>query len=328
MALSLCIVGCGGYARTVLDDIHDMTDDVRLFYASRDLEKARSYMEEYGGAGYFDSYEGAAKDPRVEALYFFTPHDLHLENALLAAEHSKHILMEKPIARTIPEARQMVDAAQDAGIKLMVAENYRFLPTVSHCKQLIESGAIGKLRLIQIQAEGYGAPTGWRASATVSGGGVFIDGGIHYVDALVNIGGYPERVYALKPPQVYGEVEGEDGIVVTLSLPGGAVGLINHSRGTAKTEPQVSVQVTGTSGQLSFEPFGDEVTVDGADERRTIKLHEGGRGVKSMIREFRSCIEQDREPLMSGEEGIKDLAVVLGAYWSAKEGTGITLSPP
>ena len=170
MTLALCIVGCGSYARSVLDDIHDMTEDILLFYASRDIEKAKSYLDTFGGAGCFGSYEEAAGDPRVEALYFLTPHDLHLENALLATRHRKHILVEKPIARTISEGRQMVRAAGDAGVTLMVAENYRFLPTVEECKRLLEQRAIGELRLIQVQSEAYAETSGWRTSAAITGG--------------------------------------------------------------------------------------------------------------------------------------------------------------
>ncbi len=323
MTLSLCIAGCGSYARTVLWDIHDMTEDLRLFFASRDVKKAREFCEAYGGAGYFGSYEDAAADPRVEAMYFCTPHHLHLEHALLAARHRKHILMEKPIARTLAEARQMVQAAREAGVKLMVAENYRFLPTMEKCRQVMAlSGmaSIGQARLIQVNSESYMVPTDWRTSADLNGGGTFIDGGIHFVDILVYLAGVPERVYAVQPPQAFRQMEGEDGLVLIARLPGGAVGMVNFSRATPVTKPRVWVNVTCTGGSLSFAPYGNEVILDTPPAQRTITLPEARRGVRGMVREFRSSIREDREPRMSGEEGIKDLAVVLAAYESARLG--------
>ncbi len=323
MTLSLCIAGCGSYARTVLRDIHDMTEDVRLFFASRDVKKAKEFCETYGGAGYFGSYEEAAADPRVEAMYFCTPHHLHLEHALLAARHRKHILMEKPIARTLAEARQMVQAARDSGVKLMVAENYRFLPTMEKCRQVMsQSGiaSIGQARLIQVNSESYMVPTDWRTSADLNGGGTFIDGGIHFVDILVYLAGVPERVYAVQPLQVFRQVEGEDGLVLVARLPGGAVGMVNFSRATPVTKPRVWVNVTCTGGSLSFAPYGNEVILDTPPAQRTITLPEARRGVRGMVREFRNSIREDREPRMSGEEGIKDLAVVLAAYESARLG--------
>jgi len=69
-----------------------------------------------------------------------TPHHVHVENALLASLHSKHIMMEKPIARTLDESRKIIAAARDAGVKLMVAENYRFLATVERSKAIIARG--------------------------------------------------------------------------------------------------------------------------------------------------------------------------------------------
>ena len=108
---------------------------MELYFASRDLDRAKAYLEEFGGAGAFGSYEDAASDPRIDALYICTPHDLHLDHVRLAAKAKKHILLEKPIARTIEEARSIISAADDAGVKLMIAENYRFLAPVQEAKR-------------------------------------------------------------------------------------------------------------------------------------------------------------------------------------------------
>ena len=222
----------------------------------------------------------------------------------------------------------MIRAARDAGVKLMVAENYRFLPAVERCKEIIGEGAIGGLRLVQIQAESFGEPTGWRLDAELMGGGRFIDGGIHFVDILLNIGGFPEEVYAARPPQVFRNLEGEDGLVMTARLPEGAVGLINFSAATAVGGQRRWVNVTGTKGQLSFNPEGAEVTVETASSRRTVGVAEARRGVPQMVKEFRASVLEDREPVMSGEEGVKDLAIVLGAYESVQQGGEVALSLP
>ena len=74
----------------------------------------------------FGSYEEAAADPRVQAMYICTPHHLHWEQAVMAARAGKHVLVEKPIALTLEEANDIVAEAQRAGVTLMVAENYRY----------------------------------------------------------------------------------------------------------------------------------------------------------------------------------------------------------
>lgn len=329
MTLSMCIVGCGGYARNVLEAVADMTDELSLYFASRDEARARQYCEEFGGVGYFGSYEEAAADPRVESMYFFTPHDLHLENARLAAEHGKHVLMEKPIARTLDEARELIRGPKEAGVRLMIAENYRFLPGVARVKELMASGELGALRMIDIQYEGFYAPRGWRRSLERCGGGVLIDGGIHPVDIIVNVGGFPEKVSAQFPPKVQLGGEGEDGIVMTARLPGGAVGSLNYSTGTPIDRPNNRVGITGSKATLVFDPFGDDIAVSTPDGSRTESLASGKHAaLRAMVREFRDAIAEGREPAMSGGEGLRDLAVVLAAYESARTGETVAMQAP
>ncbi len=321
MTLSLCIVGCGNYARFVLDAVHDMGDEFDFYFASRDEGKAREYCERYGGAGYFGGYEDAAADPRIEALYFFTPHDLHLDNARLAAKHAKHILVEKPIARTTEEAWEMVRVAEASGVRFMVAENYRFLPTATRLKELMSAQTYGELRLIQVHNEDNRRSGGWRASIESRGGGVFIDGGIHGVDLLVNVGGFPERVFAIAPPQLDRDIEGEDSMVMMLGFPGGAVGLIHYSSVQPTTTIRQQVSVTCASGEIKFDIYGSELRLSTA-EGEVAEQVAGGRhqALRPMLREFRASIVEDREPAMSGPEAIRDLAVVLAAYESASSG--------
>jgi predicted dehydrogenase len=329
MTLSLCIAGCGGYARSVLNAVSDMTDEFKFYFASRDESKARAYCDTYDGAGYFGGYEEAAADPRVEAMYFFTPHDMHLGNARMAAGHGKHVLMEKPIARTLEEAGRMIETVEAAGVKLMVAENYRFLPAVARTRELMDEGELGELRLIQIYNEGFQTTSGWRTSLDSVGGGVFIDGGIHGIDILVNIGGLPDSVFALQPPKVNIQSEGEDGMVMVAKLPEGGVGLINYSAATASNESRQEVAVTFSKGVVRFDPFGVDLTVNTRDGKRTEALEDGRTAaLRAMLREFRDCIVENREPAMSARDGLRDLAVVLAAYRSVATSEEVGVDRP
>ena len=111
MPLALCIVGCGQFARTFAHSLQPVRDEVDLFFASRDLMRARAYAALFQGRGAFGSYAAAAADPRVEALYLCTPHHLHRAHVALAAQAGKHILVEKPLARTLAEGQAMLAAA-------------------------------------------------------------------------------------------------------------------------------------------------------------------------------------------------------------------------
>ena len=243
----------------------------------------------------------------------------------------KHAFVQKPLADTLKEVRSLTEAAREAGVKLMIAENYRFVHTIAKCKEVIQQGGIGKLRSIQIQREQrdfYGPPTGWRARLEHAGGGVLIDAGIHDVDALVNLGGFPERLYAATPPQILNDVEGEDGITIMALLPGGATGLIHFSWASPMSGYTNFMTITGTTGRIEVVPFGSEIVIENPPVRRTVRLPEARMGVRPMVLEFRDAIREDREPAMSGYEGLKDLAVVLAEYDSVKQGQAVSPALP
>ncbi len=330
MSLALCVVGCGGFAKNFADEVRasgpgNSAGGVDLFFASRDREKARDYCQMFKGVDFFASYQEAAADPRVQALYLCTPHHLHLEHTLLAAQYRKHVLVEKPIACTQEEANRMIVAARSAGIKLMVAENYRYMAVVQQARQLIAQGIIGSLRLIQIQDATNFIPGGWRNILEMMGGGIFMDRGIHSVDLLINLGGMPEEVYAARLPQALTSLEGEDGMIMMARLSGGAVGLINHSWRLSQQPANLWVTISGARGSLYFEPNSPLLTVETQERRTLSSFPDDKRGLVSMIGEFKKSIEEDRPPLTSGEEGLRALQVVLKAYESAEKHAHVVL---
>lgn len=346
MSLSICFVGCGEYAKDVLDQIDAgkpgglAVDSIELYFASRDVSKAEQFCKQYGGVGFFGSYEEAAADTRVGALYFLIPHHLHLEGAQLAAKHGKQVLMEKPIGRYPDEARELIKTVRAAGLTLMIAENFRFVPTVLKAKELIADGAIGDVRLVQVQreldvftggvfgsADNFAADE-WRNDPEKAGGGLFQDGGIHDVDAMVNLGGMPTNVYAVVPTgdSERAERHQEDGMVLTGTTAEGTIGLIQFSFATPIQGYRDNVWVTGSAGMLSFATFGTEVTVDTPHGTRVIDTGDHRKGMVDIFEEFRDAVAEGKEPLMSGSEALNDLNVVMAAYESVMTGQATPVS--
>lgn len=320
MKFNLCVVGCGGFARTFADSLAYSQDWLELYFASRELSRAEAYAEQFGGAGAFGSYEEAASDSRLDALYICTPHDLHLDHALLAAAAKKHILLEKPIARTMEEARLIISAADDAGVKLMVAENYRFLSPVQEAKKLIDSGALGQVRLVQLQEEYPFNHSSWRSNKERNGGGIFIDGGIHKASVLAYLAGRPNKVYAVQVPPGIAGLDAEDGLVVTTRSADGLVGIINHTWSVGKPTERPWVSVSGTLGNLYFEMGRPWLKIDYGNSQETRRFDDDYRGIPLMVSEFRRCIVDATEPAMTGQEGMEDLVMILKAYESAQSG--------
>ena len=328
MKLGLCVIGCGGFARTFAEQVGVARDRIDLFFASRDYARAKDYCDEFNGAGAFGSYEDAASDPRVDALYVCTPHHLHLEHAQLAARAKKHILLEKPIARTIDEAQAIISAADAAGVKLMIAENYRFRAPVQEAKRIIDSGVLGRVRLIQVQQEHPFDPTSWRNDRHITGGGIWMDGGIHKASVLAHLAGRPNQVYAVEVPPGVPGLEAEDGIVVTTRSPDGVVGIINFTWAIGKPAEVTWVSVSGARANLYFELHDQgphSLRIEYADSQEVRQLGYDQRGLAPMVLEFRRSIMEASEPAMTGEEGLQDLDLVLKAYESARTGLPVEI---
>ncbi|MDE2787465.1 MAG: Gfo/Idh/MocA family oxidoreductase [Chloroflexota bacterium] len=325
MSLGLCVLGCGSFAAVFARSVALLRDEVDLYFASRHLARAQDYSVRFGGLDAFGSYEDAAVDPRVEAVYVCTPHHLHREHASLAFRAGKHVLVEKPIAGTLDDAEAMVREAASAGVTFMVAENYRFLPPVQEAKRLIEQGRAGRVRLIQLHEQFPFKPGGWRSRAELNGGGVLIDGGIHKLSAVTYLAGRPNEVYAREILPGQPGLEAEDGAVVMTRDADGVVGLINHSWSVVPPQPHSWVSISGTEASLYFEPGKPWLKVTDAGSETTVPLADHGNGLVPMVREFASSIAEGRPPAMTGADGLADLALVLAAYESMETGLPVRL---
>ena len=317
MKLGLCVVGCGQYAQTFAQGIQPILGEIDLYFASRDRQRAEAYSQMFQGSGAFGSYQEAAADSRVEAMYLCTPHHLHLEHVAMAARAGKHVLLEKPISTTLEDGQRIIAAAEEAGITLMVAENFRFMPAVRRCKDLVDRGEVGNLRMIQLQEEASFQPSQWRAIRDLNGGGVFIDGGIHKVHFLRYLAGEPEHIFATAMPKALSQHEGEDGLVMVAKWSCGLVGLINHSW----------VAVTGTKGRIYFELGTSQLRLEQCGREQAFQLDDELSGLDSMVREFRDSIREGRLPEVPGIQGLNDLALVLKAYESIEQGVSLPFVP-
>lgn len=115
---------------------------------SRSLKTAELFASEFNIPKAYGSYEELVNDPEIDIVYIGTPHNLHLENALLAMEHNKHVLCEKPMGVNLKETTRMLDKAKEKNLFFMEALWSRFLPNIIKTKELIDSGEIGEIKLL------------------------------------------------------------------------------------------------------------------------------------------------------------------------------------
>jgi predicted dehydrogenase len=142
------ILAPGGIARSFATALRDHTAQKVVAVASRSLDRAQSFADDFDVPNAYGDYAQLVANPEVEAVYISSTHNAHLELALLAIDAGKHVLVEKPAGFSAAEAERMLDAARAKGVFLMEAMWTRYLPHTDVARQLLESGALGEIRLV------------------------------------------------------------------------------------------------------------------------------------------------------------------------------------
>jgi len=318
--LGLALVGCGRFATFHAHAARRLGGAVRIAFASRDLARAEAYRRRFRGFAAFGSYEAAAADPRVDALVVCTPHHLHEAHARLAVERGKAVLLEKPLARTLSEADAILAAADSAGVVMMVGENVHFAPCFVAVRGYVREGAIGAIRQIVVSARGYRKPSGWRNRRAEMGGGLLIDGGIHYLHLLRDWGGPVDEVVAVSPPNTFPESEGEDTAFLLLRFRSGAVATLMNSVAAPGLRRSQWAWLTGTEGSLAVDHRGRALWLRGQRGTRLRAFVRDRRGLVAQLAEFVAAVREGRAPALRPESARADLALVLAAYRSLETG--------
>jgi len=162
---------------------------------ARDADRAAEFAAKWGGRGY-GSYQAVLDDPEVEAVYIATPHHLHAEWTIRAAQAGKAILCEKPFTLDAPEAEQAIAAVREAGVFFMEAFMYRCSPQTRRLVDLLQSGAIGRVRAVRAEFSYASDPNAgnFRNETAVGGGGI-MDVGCYCVSlARLAAGCEPDRI--------------------------------------------------------------------------------------------------------------------------------------
>ena len=278
----------------------------------------------------------------IDMVVIGIPNDLHCEVVVAAAQAGKHIVIEKPLCLNLAEADAMIEAARQAEVKLMYAEELCFAPKYVRLKQLLDSGALGEPTLIK-QSEkhdGPHAPHFWDVSR--SGGGVAMDMGCHAIEFFRWMLGRPpiKSVYAQMNTYVHGDKTiGEDNALIILEFENGVVGLAEESW-TKLGGMDDRAEVHGSQGVAyadllhgnSIETYsrgGYDYAVEKAGSTQgwsfTIYEESYNYGFHQEMEHFVDCVQHDRQPAVSGDDGRVVLEVLLAAYESARTGCKVQL---
>ena len=188
--INLGVVGLGRAFTLMLPTfLHDSR--VRLVAATDPIDVAKAQFEKDFAAPAYNSIEELCANPQVEVVYIASPHQFHADHVCIAAAHGKHILVEKPMALNLYECTRMIAATRSAGVHLMVGHSHSFNTPVQRCREMIESGVYGNVKMINALnfTDFLYRPRRPEELDTAAGGGVIHSQATHQIDIVRLLGG-------------------------------------------------------------------------------------------------------------------------------------------
>lgn len=263
-------------------------------------------------------------DPEIDGIILSTPNQLHLQQAKCAAEAGMHIFVEKPLAPTAADSREIVEACQAAGVVLMVGHNARRRTRIRTIKRYLEQGRLGQVVAAEANnshAGGLTIPPGnWRSDHRNTPGGPLIQLGIHKIDVLHYLLGPIARVSAWQRHLAI-PVDVEDVTMALLEFESGVLGYLGAHYAIPD---QRFIHVLGTQGNLRWDRAMGLV-FETAAGRESIPIEENDT-LYEEIDEFVRCILDGKSPETGGAEGLAAVAVVEAALLSSQRGRPVDVS--
>jgi len=323
---------------------HEEIPDARMVAISDPVKSRVNAMQlpQKWGCQYYRDYNDLLKNPQIDAVIVDACTATHAEITIAAAEAGKHILVDKPFATSLDDADKMIKAAEKADVKLGTSYNFRYRAPYVRAKEIIDEGMIGKpchgmfITTANLPEDwpGTGKP-GWFADPSKAGGGGFADHAAHTTDVMRWLfKNDAKQVSAEMANLVYRDIGNEDYGVATIRLKNDAICIVESSwtniPGSGFGE---TVSIHGEEGDLCVRspyilvfgktrPFRDRVCIT-YDEPFNYVLRETH---TKLVKEFVSCIIEDKKPPISGEDGRASLEILLAAYKSAKSRRTINLA--
>ncbi len=294
-----------------------------LAVASRDQRRAAAYAEQKGIARSYGDYAELLADPDVDIVYISLPNGMHVEWTRRALQAGKHVLCEKPLSRSAAEVRELFALAAERKLHLSEAFMYRHHPQTKQLKSLVDTGAIGELRLIRGNFSFNCSPDDPRMQSALEGGG------------LMDLGCYPvsmARLLAGEPIRASAEqVVGDGGVDIVLAgVLRFADGVIAHFDSGLVMPDRRDVEIVGSTGTLRVAnpwhptPDGFELWRDRATEPEVIPV-EAANSYALQVADLCAAVRGEHEPLLGLEDALGQARTIEALYASADSGQTVLL---
>jgi len=327
--IGVAIIGAGNVGR-IRASVIQRSPDCRLrIVADTEVSRAETLAREFGAKATGDWIE-LLDYPEVDIVLVCTPTKFHGEAARKSLLHGKHVLCEKPLARSVAEAEEMLSAAEQAGRILKTGFNYRHMAHVRKAKELVDAGALGPLYFVRC-TYGHGGRPGyeksWCTDQDLSGGGVLLEQGIHILDLVRYLLGEPAQVMAQIPRFFWNFPVVEDNCFLLLRTESSQIAQIHVS--WTQWVNVLSFEIFGRDGYLHLTGrdghYGPQRLIWGQRQENHGRPKEQGFDFPASDdsweqewKEFLDAIRTKREPLGCAEDGLRALYLVEAAYRSAQ----------
>jgi predicted dehydrogenase len=258
------IIGCGDVTEVKSGPAFNMVSNSQLHAVMRrDAIKAKDYALRHGVPQWYSNADDLINNPEVNAIYIATPPNAHAELAIKALQAGKPVYVEKPMALNYLQAQEMIEAAEKYQTPLFVAYYRRALPGFLKVKSLIESGAIGAVRMVSMQLykalslNDTEAGLPWRVQPEIAGGGHFFDLASHQLDFMDFLFGPVKEVKAIALNQAK-QYSAEDAVSAAFVMENGVLVNGNWCFTVPGFLEKDSIEIMGENGAISFSCFGFE----------------------------------------------------------------------
>jgi predicted dehydrogenase len=290
--------------------------------ATRSPEKRAAFASKYG-CRQAESYEAVLKDLEVEGVLLTTPHTLHADQVVAAAEAGKHVFVEKPFTLTVADGRRATEACRRAGVVLAVGHGRRRQGANRTLKKLIQDGSLG--RVVQLEGNissdsGFKMkPGGWRTDPREQPAGAMTGLGIHHVDTYQYLLGPIARVAAFSARQVLRGIDIHDTTGILFEFASGVIGYLGTGFVVANRTNLLAVH--GTEGQAFAEGEASRLSLRKKGESQAAPVAvQAVDWIGEELAEFGRCVREGGRPEVGGEEGTANVAVLEAIIESTKTG--------
>ncbi len=339
--IRIAILGCGRIAKRHADLLGNGRIAGATLAAVCDLQPARTkaFADLYRVPG-FGSLAEMLTQSDIDAVSILTPSGLHASHAIEVAKSKRHVIVEKPMALTLPDATAMIEAAEAAGVRLFVVKQNRFNVPVLKAREALEAGRFGKLALGTVRVrwcreQAYYDQDSWRGTWALDGG-ILSNQASHHIDMLSWFMGEVTSVHARGLTALV-DIEAEDTAVATLKFANGALGVIEATGAARPKDMEGSISVLGSGGAVEIAGFAmNEIrtwqfTVPLASDQKVTELYSVnppnvyGFGHQAYYEHVVKCLEFNEPAIVDGTEGRRSLELVSALYESMASGEEIAL---